>query len=195
MRKIKFSIPITLDGYIEGPHHELDWMIPDDELHDFYTSMLGNADLMLYGRVTYQLMQNYWPTAPTDPHATPAMHRFANAINPIRKLVFSKTLKETGWNAQIVHALNTSEINQLKNQPGADILLGGGANLARQFMQQGLVDEYQLVLMPVVIGSGTALFRDVTGLPKMDFQWSRTFASGAVVICYRPDGRLAPNAQ
>jgi dihydrofolate reductase len=194
MRKIRFSIPITLDGYIEGPNHDLDWVIADDELHDFYADLLENADLMLYGRVTYQLMQSYWPNALSDPHATPAMLRFASVLNPMRKMVFSSTLKETDWNTQLVPAVNIDEIHRLKNQPGADILLGGGASLAQQFIQQGLVDEYQLVVMPVAIGRGTALFQGVSGQPKMALQWSQAMKSGAVVLCYHPDGKLLPGA-
>lgn len=194
MRKIRFSIPITLDGYIEGPQHELDWVIADDELHDFYTDLLQNADLMLYGRLTYQLMQGFWPTASSDPDASPGMLRFAAALNPMRKLVFTRTLREAGWNTQIAPSLDISEINTLKSQPGADILLGGGASLAQQFMKLGLVDEYQLVVMPVVIGKGKALFQAVSGLPRMSLQWTRVFKSGAVVLCYRPDGKLALKA-
>jgi dihydrofolate reductase len=187
-------MPITLDGYIGGPHHELDWVIADDTLHDFYTELLGNADLMIYGRVTYQLMQSYWPNAISDPNASPGMLRFANALNPMHKMVFSKTLKETNWNTQIVPALNVDEIHKLKGQPGADILLGGGAELAQQFMQQSLVDEYQFVVMPVAIGSGKALFQNLTELPKMALQWSRALKSGTVVLCYHPNGKLVTSA-
>ena len=189
MRKIKFSIPMTLDGYIEGSQHELDWVIADDELHDFYTDFLNSADLMIYGRVTYQLMQSYWPNAASDPNASAAMVRFASALNPMRKLVLSKTIRDAGWNTRIISSLVPSEIQQLKAESGSDILLGGGATTAQQFIRYGLIDEYQLVVMPVAIGQGTALFKDISNLPKMALQWSRTMKSGAVVMCYHPNGR------
>jgi dihydrofolate reductase len=82
MQKVIFSIPITLDGYIEGPHRELVWVIPDDDLHDFYSDYLATKDLVVYGRVTYKLMANYWPIAPADPSATKSMLRYANTLNP-----------------------------------------------------------------------------------------------------------------
>ena len=188
MRKIKFSIPMTLDGYIEGSLHELDWVIADDELHDFYTDLLNSADLIIYGRVTYQLMQSYWPKAASDPNTSTAMLRFANALNPMRKIVLSKTMQDAGWNTQIMRSLVPSEIEQLKAESGPDILLGGGALLAQQFMRYGLIDEYQLVVMPVAIGRGKALFKDVNNLPRMSLQSSRELKSGAVVLYYHPDG-------
>jgi dihydrofolate reductase len=190
MRKITFSIPMTLDGYIEGPQHELDWVIADDELHDFYARLLGTADLILYGRVTYQLMLSYWPGAPSNPQLTGGMLRFAQALNPMRKVVYSKTLKEAGWNTEVISSLVPEQIKQLKAQPGRDILLGGGAAIAQQFMRLGLIDEYQLVIMPVAIGHGKALFGAVSGRPKLALQWSQVFTSGAVVLCYRPEGVL-----
>src|SRR4030043_1714799 len=96
MRKIIFSIPITLDGYIEGPHRELDWVIADDEVHDFYSDLLENIDLVLFGRVTYELMAGYWPTATNDPSLPAGMLRYANTINPMKKIVFSTTFKNVG---------------------------------------------------------------------------------------------------
>ena len=187
MRKIIFSIPITLDGFIEGPNRELDWVIADDDLHDFYSNLLEKADLILFGRITYELMLGYWPTAPTDPGITPAMLRYAETVNPMKKIVYSKTLKKVDWNAQLQEAFLPEEILNLKNQPGRDILLGGGATLAGLFIQHGLVDEYQLVVQPVAIGKGKALFRNQDQL-KLDYSWSRPFPSGAIALCYHPDG-------
>jgi dihydrofolate reductase len=188
MRKITFSIPITLDGFIEGPHGELDWVMADDELLDFYTSLLENGDLLLYGRVTYELMASYWPTAAADPKATPGMQHFAHALNPMRKIVFSKSLKEVGWNTQIASAFIPEEIQAMKAQPGSTILLSGGASMAQAFFEHRLVDEYIPVIQPAALGNGKALFSGIMGMPKMDFQWSRRFSSGAVALCYRMNG-------
>jgi len=189
MRRIIFSIPITLDGFIEGPKRELDWVIPDDELHDFYTGLLKNADLLIYGRVTYDLMASYWPTANSDPNATESMKRFANTLNPMRKIVFSKTLKQVGWNTQLLPSFSPEIIRELKAQPGSNILLSGGATMAQLFIKHGLVDEYQPVIQPVSIGKGNRLFEGIEEQLKLDYQWSKQFNSGAVALCYRSDGK------
>jgi dihydrofolate reductase len=189
MRKVIFSIPITLDGFIEGPHQELDWVIADDELHDFYSDLLNTSDLILYGRVTYELMANYWPTATDDPTISMGMLRFANTLNPMKKIVFSKTLRNAGWNTQ-VDKFNPDEIMKMKTRPGGDILLGGGASIAKLFIEYGLIDEYQLVVQPVAIGEGTSLFGGIKDMHKLEYLWYRPFQSGAVALCYRPNGKV-----
>ena len=188
MRKIIFSIPITLDGYIEGPHRELNWVVAYDELHDYAAQLLESGDLLIYGRVTYELMASYWPKTPSDPNATESMKRFANTLNPMRKIVYSKTLANVGWNTQVKQTFNPKEIQAMKTQPGGNILLSGGASMAQEFINQHLVDEYQLVVQPVVIGEGKSLFKGITDMQKLDFQWSRKFTSGAVALCYRVEG-------
>ena len=191
MRKIIFSIPVTLDGYIEGPNHELNWVAADDELHDFATNLLRSADLLLYGRVTYELMASYWPIAPQDPQTTLSMLRFAQTLNPMRKIVFSTTLNEPGWNTQVIRSFNPDEIREMKNQDGKDILLSGGAMIAHEFIKHGLIDEYQPIIQPAIIGTGKALFGDVPNMLRLDFQWSRRFTSGAVALCYRSTGKVS----
>jgi dihydrofolate reductase len=187
MRKIILSMPITLDGYIEGPHRELDWVIADDDLHDFYSDLLEQTDLIMYGRVTYELMVRYWPIARSDPSLPMSMHRYANTINPMKKVVFSTTLKNAEWNTQVIHTLIPKEISKLKVQPGGNIALGGGAAIAQAFIQHGLVDELQLLVQPVAIGEGKPLFNGIRDLLKLDFLWSRSFDSGTVALCYRID--------
>jgi dihydrofolate reductase len=190
MRKIIFSIPVTLDGFIEGPQRELDWVNADDELHDFYTDLLRTGDLVLFGRVTYELMVNYWPMAPTDPKASESMKRFANTLNPLRKLVYSKTLNSVGWNSQVVETFNPKDILELKSQTGKNILLSGGATMAQAFFNNGLVDEYIPVIQPVVIGSGKALFGGLEKSLNLSFLSSQRFRSGAVAIRYKLNGEL-----
>jgi dihydrofolate reductase len=186
MGRIILSNPITLDGFIEGPQRELDWVVADDELHDFYVELLHKADLLLYGRVTYELMVNYWPKAASDSNASKAMIRFADALNPMRKIVFSRTMKQANWNTQVKPEVIPEEIIKIKLETKGDILLSGGPSLARIFIKSGLVDEYQLVVQPVAIGKGKSLFRGINSTLRMDFEWSRPFTSGAVALCYRP---------
>ena len=190
MRKLIFSMNTSIDGYIEGPNRELDWSIADKELHDFFTDLLLSGDVMLWGRVTYELMLNYWPNAHSDPQATEAELRFADALNPMKKIVYSKTLKDVGWNTELRNNVSVDEIKEMKAQSGGNILLGGGATLALPFIQNGLVDEYQLVLHPAAIRSGKALFGGLHEMLKLDLQWSRRFLSGAVALCYHVDGRM-----
>jgi dihydrofolate reductase len=190
MRKLIFSIPITLDGFIEGPNRELDWVIADNDLHEYYAEMLNNADLILYGRVTYELMVNYWPTASNDPKATTGELNFAKALNPLPKIVYSKTLQNVGWNSTIKKTVIPEDIIKLKAEDGRDILLGGGATLAQTFFQHGLVDEIRLMVQPVVIGAGKALFRGIEGGIKLKYLSSQDFHSGAMSLCYRVDGKM-----
>lgn len=190
MRKVIMSIPITLDGYIEGPNHELDWVIADDELHDFYSELLANADLIFYGRITYELMANYWPTATLDTSLPKGMTRFANTLNPMQKIVFSKSLKNVGWNTQISKVVDPDEIKRLKSQPGRNLLLGGGASIMQTFLQNGLVDEFRLLVHPVLLGKGKSLFIGIGEMSKMEYVWKQPLRSGVIALCYRPDGKV-----
>lgn len=184
MRKVIFSINTSLDGYFEGPHKELDWTIADAELHDFYSDLMRDADLLIFGRVTYQMMLDYWPTAPSDPNAQPSEIRFANTLNPKPKVVYSKTLRQVGWNTQLRNTFDPQEILELKSQPGSNIFVDGAA-LARVFFSHGLVDEYIPMIHPVVIGSGNAVFAGMTNLPRLETMGIQQLASGAVAIRYR----------
>jgi dihydrofolate reductase len=193
MRRIILSIPITLDGFIEGPNRELDWVIADDELHEFYSQLLQHADTLLYGRVTYELMASYWPTATDDKTIPMGMVHFANTLNPMPKIVFSKTLTKVGWNTQIINSVIPEEIMKMKAGPGRNILLGGGASLVQTFMEIGLVDELQLLIQPVAIGAGKPLFGGINRQVRLDFKWSQPFHSGAVLLCYHLNTRAEIN--
>jgi dihydrofolate reductase len=190
MRKIILSIPITLDGYIEGPHRELDWVNADDELHEFFTQQLKNSDLLLFGRVAYELLASYWPTATSDPALPRGMLDFANTINPLPKIVYSTTLEDAGWNTSIRRSVIPEEIMEMKNQTGKNIALSGGASIAQTFLSHGLVDEIRLMVQPVAIGNGKSLFGGIQDAIKLEFLWQQTFQSGAVALCYHPDGQV-----
>lgn len=192
MRKVILFIPLTLDGYIEGPHRERDWVIADDELHNFSTQLLENADLVLLGRVTYTLFVNYWPTATADPSISASMQHFARTLNPMQKIVFSNTLDNVGWNSRIYTSVIPEEIKKIKDQPGGAIVLFGGATIVQAFIEHGLVDEYQLLLHPVAIGNGRPLFSGIQDVLKMNLLWSRPFQSGTVALCYQSDGLVQP---
>jgi dihydrofolate reductase len=180
MRKLIFSINMTLDGYID--HNAV---IADDELHERASELLRSIDIVLYGRIAYQLMAEYWPTAPSDPSITPSMREFANAINKAQKIVYSKTMKNASWNTKIVREVNPDEIRAMKLLPGADILLGPGASIAQTFMDLGLIDEYRFVMQPIIVGKGKRLFKDNDTRKDLLLIGQNTYHSGVVELIYQ----------
>src|SRR5947209_19293246 len=141
MRKIILMMSVSVDGFIEGPDRELDWHMVDDELHSHFNEQLGAMGAFLNGRVTYELMAGFWPTADTDPSSTRPMVEFARIWRDMPKIVFSKTLQRAGWNTTVVRDVVPEEVTRLKAQRGGDLALGG-ADLAASFMRLGLIDEY-----------------------------------------------------
>lgn len=187
MRDIILATNISLDGYFSGPGGELDWSIADEELHDEYANFFRQADLSLYGRKTYQMMAEYWPTALSDPNLPRGMADFARAINPVAKIVYSRTLKNPGWNTTVVEEVVPEEVLKLKQQPGKAITLSG-SDLAQTFLRYNLVDALMLVVQPVVLGDGVRFFGKDTRL-SLNLVESRTHRSGAVVVRYQLAGK------
>jgi len=179
MRKLVFSINISLDGVAD---HKV--AIADDELHDFSTHLMDTVDTVLFGRVTYQLFEGYWPVAYQDPHATKSVLRFADRINAVPKVVFSNTLQAAGWNnTQLVKGDVVKEVQMMKQGTGGH-LSAGGISLLQTLLKANLIDEYWLLVQPVIWGKGRRLFEggyDRTDLKLID---SMTFKSGVVVLHY-----------
>src|SRR6266571_736262 len=184
MRKIVLMLSVSVDGYFEGPNRELDWQLVDDELHSHFNSELSGMGAFLDGRVTYELMAAFWPTADTDPSSTATVVEFARIWRDMPKIVYSRTLERADWNATVVRDVVVEEVMELKEQPGGDLVLGG-ADLAAAFMRHDLIDEYRLYVHPVVIGQGKPLFAasDI----KIDLQLAetRTFGNGVVLLRYQ----------
>jgi dihydrofolate reductase len=147
MKKVIFQMSVSVDGYIEGPHHEIDWHLVDDEFNAYAVEMLDAADVLIMGRRTYELMAGYWPTATdNDPVVTERM-------NSTPKLVFSRTLKQVEWqNSHLATGSIAEEVPRLKQVPGDGVLPVGGSDLAAAFLEQGLMDELHIILTPVVLG-------------------------------------------
>ena len=182
MRKVVFAINISTDGYCG--HTD---MIPDDEMHEYFTALLRNASLLLFGRITYQLMVPYWPDIARNQSEDKATNEFARVFDSLDKVVFSTTLKHVeGRNTRIVRANVAEEVVTLKQQPGKDIFVGG-LSLASQLSDRGLIDEYHFVVHPVIAGKGPRLFETVKPQDKLqlDFIGSDTFQSGVVALRYR----------
>jgi dihydrofolate reductase len=158
MRKLVLWMQLSLDGYTEGPNGEFDWPVVKESLHSHFVERAREHGAFLYGRKVYEGMTAYWPTADADPNATKPTVEYAQLWRPIPKVVFSKTLEKADWNTEIVREDIAGAVAKLKEQPGGDIVLFGGAEIARQFIAQDLVDEYTLFVHPVILGGGKALF-------------------------------------
>jgi dihydrofolate reductase len=175
---------VTLDGFFAGPNGEIDWHHVDEEFNDFAIAQLSSAGGLLFGRATYQVMASYWPTdiaRTNDPVV-------ADKMNSLPKIVFSRTLESADWNnTRLVKGDVAGEIANLKRQPGGDWLLFGSADLASTLTHFGLIDEYRIMVNPVVLGNGRPLFEDVEDRLNLRLVSTKTFRNGNVLLCYQPD--------
>ncbi|MGW7577593.1 dihydrofolate reductase family protein [Streptomyces sp. NPDC054765] len=184
MRKIILSMSVSLDGFIEGPDRRIDWHLVDDELHRHFNEQLRTMGAFMNGRVTHELMAQFWPTADADPSSTGPMAEFAGIWRDTPKIVFSRTLERTDGNTTLMREVVPEEIMALKAQPGGDLALGG-ADLAAAFMRHDLVDEYRLYIHPVLIGRGKPLFGASDARTGLRLAGTRTFGNGVVLLHYR----------
>ena len=180
MRKLIFQVNISLDGFAD---HTV--AVADDELHDFSTDLLNNIDAILFGRVTYQLFESYWPLAPNDPEATQSIVEFANKINEIPKIVFSNTLQDVGWNnTKLVKGNMAEEVLKLKQGAGKDLSVGG-LNLARSLTNLSLIDDYWILIHPIIVGKGRRLFDGINESLDLKLVDSQKFHSGVIALHYQ----------
>ncbi|MFG2627430.1 dihydrofolate reductase family protein [Streptomyces sp. NPDC048473] len=187
MRKIVLMMSMSLDGFIEGPDREIDWHLVDDELHSHFNEHLSTMGGFLDGRVTHELMAEFWPTADSDPSSTGLVAEFAAIWRNMPKIVFSRTLERADWNTTIMREVDVDEMMALKAQPGGDLSLGG-ADLAESFMGHDLIDEYRIYVHPVLIGRGKPLFPASDARTGLHLAETRTFGNGVVLLRYeRPE--------
>jgi len=178
---------MTLDGFCDHTAG-----IPDEEIHQHYTELLNEGDAILYGRITYQLME-YWQPLVKNPSGEKTMDDFAMAIDKIQKIVFSHTLKNVEWeSAKLANRVIEEEVLELKQQPGRDILVGS-RSLIIQLMKLNLIDEYQLCVHPVVAGSGLPLFENLNDRTILKLIKAKTFSGGAVTLYYEPTNEKTTN--
>ena len=186
MRKVFLFMMVTLDGFFEGPNHEIDWHNVDEEFNEFAIDQLNEVDALLFGRVTYEGMASYWPT-PVALEDDPVV---AGKMNAIPKIVFSRTLDRAEWsNSRLVKENIAGEISQIKQQQGRDLAIFGSANLTMSLLQMGLIDELRLMVNPVVLGKGKPLFEGIHEKLSLKLIKTRVFRSGNVLLCYQPDGQ------
>ena len=181
MRKVIAAINMTLDGFCDHTAG-----IADDELHQHYNELLSNADTLLYGRITYQLMESYWPTVVTNPTGNKPVDEFAVLMDNISKIVFSHTLENVEWkNAKLAKRGIKEEVLELKQQAGKNIL-AGSPSLIVALMQHDLIDEYQLCIQPIILGNGLRLFKNINDRINLKLIKTKTFGSGAITLYYEP---------
>ena len=180
MRKVIFAINVTLDGCCDHTK-----MIADEEMHDYFTQLMRDVDLLAFGRKTYQLMVPFWPEVAKNHSQTKAMNEFADAFDAINKIVFSRSLDRAEGNTRIVRTKVADEIGKLKQEPGKSILTGGVA-VPSQLIELGLVDEYRFVVQPIVAGEGRRLLEGVSLPEKLQLKLveSKIFGSGCVALRY-----------
>ncbi len=186
MRNLIFFMHTSLDGFVAGLNGEMNWIKVDEAMFDFIATMTDQADTALYGRVTYEMMQGYWPKAGEQPNATKHDKDHSAWYNKVPKVVLSKTMGETELDDTLVISNHLSEqINQLKRRDGKNILIFGSPRASQSLLNEGLIDEFWLFVNPIILGQGMPLFKDITGTTRLKFVTSKTFASGVIALHYK----------
>jgi dihydrofolate reductase len=180
MRKVIYSMGVSMDGFIAGPGGNIDWSPPDEELHRFHNERVRGVGYQLLGRRLYEVMV-YWETADQNPLISDVALEFAGIWKPIPKLVFSTTLDEVEGNATLASEDVVDAVTRLKQEPGQDLAVGG-AGLASTLIKHNLIDEYQMFVHPVILGSGTPFFPAVEERINLELVETRTFGSRVVYI-------------
>jgi dihydrofolate reductase len=183
MRKLIYSMGVSLDGFIAGPDGKFDWSGPDEEQHRFHNEQIGELGAHLLGRRLYEVML-FWETAEAQPSVSDFELEFAGIWKALPKIVFSKTLERVEGNARLVREGLAEEVAALKEQPGKDVAVGG-ANLASSLAKQDLIDEYRLFIYPVVVGGGIPYFPALDEKINLELVETRTFSSRVVYVRYR----------
>lgn len=188
MGKLIYTLNVSVDGFVETPDKSLAWTKVDDELHRWFNDDLREMDASLYGRRLYELMSAYWPTAGSDPAATEAMREFGRIWLETPRIVFSTTLPSVDFNSRLVRGDVGDVLARVRGEFQGDLEVGG-PNLASQFVRRGLVDEYRLMVHPVVLGAGTPFFPQLDAAIDLHLAETRTFDSGVTLLRYE---RRAP---
>jgi dihydrofolate reductase len=183
MRRVIYSMTVSLDGFIADPSGEIDWSAPDEELHRFHNDQVRELGGYLLGRRLYEAML-YWETADENPSATDFELEFARIWQDLPRVVFSRTLEKVEGNARLAEGGIAEEVARLKQEPGKDLGVGG-AGLAATLVELGLVDEYRLFVSPVVLGGGTPFFPALDERVNLELVETRTFGSRVVYLRYR----------
>jgi dihydrofolate reductase len=181
MRKLSVFNLVTLDGYFAGENGDISWHMVDEEFQELANAASNSGNTLLFGRKTYQLMESYWPT----PEALKNDPIVAGGMNAAHKVVFSRTLEKAEWNnTRLVKDNMLAEVRRMKQQPGKDLTVLGSGSIVSQLAQEGLIDEYQVLVNPVVIGRGKTMFEGIRDKIVLKLVKTRTFGNGNVLLTY-----------
>lgn len=192
MRKIVVFNLLSVDGYFAGDDGNIDWHQVDDEFNTFAVEQTSEFGGIIFGKTTYQLFESYWPQTLKDPQDLPAGRqasdddrKIAQMIDETWKLVFSKSLKEVTWkHAKLYHDIDPEEVKQWKQYDGKDLVIFGSGTIVQQFTNLDLIDEYRLLINPVILGKGKSMFADVNDMHKLKLVNTRAFKNGNVLLTY-----------
>jgi dihydrofolate reductase len=184
MRKIVLGMHISLDGFVAGLHGEMDWIQVSNEMFEVAGRLTNEADTALYGRVTWQMMDAYWPTAAEGPDASKHDIEHSEWYNRVMKVVASRTVQQHSGNTMFIGNNLTEKVNELKKQPGKNIQIFGSPSVVHTLMQQDLIDDYWLFVNPVVLGQGIPLFKGIGQKTELKLISSETFPAGVVCLHY-----------
>jgi len=186
MRNLIFFMHTSLDGFVAGPNGEMNWIKVDEEMFDFVATMTEQADTAVYGRVTYEMMQSYWPKAGEQPNASKHDKEHSAWYNKVSKIVLSRTISEEGLaNTVVISDQLADKINKIKKEDGKNILIFGSPRASQSLLNLGLIDEFWLFVNPIILGQGMLLFKDVAGTTKLKLVESKTFACGVIALHYK----------
>jgi dihydrofolate reductase len=188
MRRLISFMHISLDGFVAGPNGEMDWIKVDEEIFDYVGKRITEGDTALYGRVTYQMMENYWPGAGDKPTASRHDIEHSKWYSKVHKVVLSKTLKDTGLtNTKIISDNLSDRINEIKHGAGKDILLFGSPTATQSLIQLNLIDGYWLFVNPIILGRGVPLYVYTKDKIKLNLMTTRPFTCGVTELNYTVD--------
>lgn len=185
MRKLVLFMHVSLDGFVAGPNGEMDWIIADEAMFDLAASRTNEADTALYGRITYEMMEGYWPTAADQPGATKHDIEHGAWYNSVKKVVMSRSMR--GRDLKLTTIISddlVQNINNIKQNKGKNIIMFGSPGAAHSLMKHDLIDGYWLFFNPILLGKGIQLFDNIDQITKLKLNSSETFPSGVVCLHY-----------
>ncbi len=186
MRNLIASSWITADGFIADPSGSIDWVMGDEELAAYETALIEEADTVMLGRVTYQQLASYWPQVPANPNAAPWEKAYAETINALSKVVVSRSLEDAPWSgSRIVREVTRESVAAIRDGSDRSIVTFGSATLMQELSRLGLVDEYHLLVHPVLLGAGKSLFGPLGGRLRLERVRAEPFGSGVTLLVYK----------
>lgn len=178
---------VSIDGYFAGPDGNIDWHNVDEEFNEFAVEQTKTFGTIIFGKTTYQMFEDYWPAAINNPELSPEDHEIGRTIDNIDKIVFSKTLKKVTWkNTKLFHEISPKDIKKLKQQKGKDLVIFGSGTIVQAMTNLGLIDEYRLLVNPIILGRGKQLFANIKDKHDLKLSGTRTFKNGNVLLSYVP---------